>query len=47
MSQLNTIDSEERSIAFIENMVKPDYNNWLGKEEYEERLLGLITRKFS
>lgn len=47
MSQLNTIDTEERSIAFIENMVKPDYNNWEGKEEYEERLLGLIARKFS
>ncbi len=47
MSQLNTIDTEERSIAFIENMVKPDYNNWEGKEEYEERLLGLISRRFS
>ena len=47
MSQLNTIDTEERSIAFIENMVKPDYNNWEGKEEYEERLLGLIARRFS
>ncbi len=47
MSQLNTIDTEERSIAFIKNMVKPDYNNWEGKEEYEERLLSLIERKFS
>jgi len=47
LSQLNTIDTEERSIAFIKNMVKPDYNNWQGKEEYEERLLALIERKFS
>ncbi|MBT8306661.1 MAG: hypothetical protein KJN85_06965 [Maribacter sp.] len=47
LSQLNTIDTEERSIAFIKNMVKPDYNNWEGKEEYEERLLSLIERKFS
>ncbi len=47
LSQLNTIDTEERSIAFIKNMVKPDYNNWEGKEEYEERLLTLIERKFS
>ena len=46
ISQLNTIDTEERSIAFINNMVKPEYNNWLGKEEYETRLLGLISRKF-
>lgn len=47
LSQLNTIDTEERCKAFIENMVKPDYNNWEGKEEYEERLLALIARKFS
>ena len=37
LSQLNTIDTEERSIAFINNMVKPEYNNWEGKEEYEAR----------
>jgi hypothetical protein len=47
LSQLNTIDTEERSVAFIENMVKPDYNNWEGKEEYEGRFMALIERKFS
>ncbi len=47
MSQLNTIDTQERSIAFIENMVKPDYNNWAGKEEYQVRFMALIERKFS
>lgn len=47
ISQLNTIDSEERSIAFIENMIKPDYNQWAGKEEYEARFVSLITRRFS
>lgn len=47
ISQLNTIDTEERSIAFVENMVKPDYNNWEGKEEYEIRFMALIERKFS
>ncbi|WP_289037511.1 hypothetical protein [uncultured Zobellia sp.] len=47
LSQLNTIDSEERSISFIENMVKPDYNNWSGKEEYAERFMQFIERKFS
>ena len=47
MSQLNTIDTQERSIAFIENMVKPDYNNWAGKEEYQARFMALIERKFS
>ena len=47
ISQLNTIDTEERSIAFIENMVKPDYNQWKGKEEYETRLKALIERRFA
>jgi hypothetical protein len=47
LSQLNTIDSEERSISFIHNMVKPDYNNWSGKEQYEERFLELVARRFS
>ena len=46
LSQLETIDTEERSLAFIENMVKPEYNNWEGKEEYEERFLALIERRF-
>lgn len=47
LSQLNTIDSEERSISFIKNMVKPDYNNWVGKEPYEERFIELVARRFA
>lgn len=47
LSQLNTIDTEERSISFINNMVKPEYDNWTGKEQYEERFIALIIRKFS
>ena len=46
LSQLNTIDSEERSISFIKNMVKPDYNNWVGKEPFEERFIELVARRF-
>lgn len=47
LSQLNTIDSHERSVSFIENMVKPDYNQWAGKEEYVERFMQLIERRFN
>ncbi len=47
LSQLKTIDSHERSVSFIKNMVKPDHNNWEGKEEYEERFMSIIERKFS
>ncbi|WP_190810242.1 hypothetical protein [Flagellimonas sp. S3867] len=46
LSQLNTIDTEERSISFINNMVKPEYNNWEGKEDYEARLVALVERRF-
>jgi hypothetical protein len=34
-------------MAFIENMVKPDYDKWVGKEEYEIRFLALIERRYS
>jgi hypothetical protein len=47
LSQLSTIESEERSAAFIKNMVKPEYDNWAGKEEYEERFMALIEHKFA
>lgn len=47
LSQLNTIDTEERSVSFINNMVKPEYNNWEGKEEYETRFFSLIERRFA
>lgn len=47
LKQLETIDTEERSNAFIVNMIKPDYNNWVGKEEYEKRFMAFIERKFA
>lgn len=47
LSQLNTIDTEERSVSFIQNMVKPEYDSWKGKEEYESRFIALIQRRFS
>lgn len=47
VSQLNTIDTEERSLAFINTMIKPEYNYWKGKEAYEARFIALIQRRFS
>lgn len=47
ISQLNTSDSFQDAQQFIKNMVKPDYNNWIGKEEFEERLLEIIESKFN
>ncbi|MCF6348435.1 MAG: hypothetical protein L3J20_09070 [Flavobacteriaceae bacterium] len=46
LSQLNSFKTESEAKEFIHNKVKPDYD-WTGKEEYEERLITLIERKFS
>ena len=45
ISQLNTIDNKEEADAFIQTMIKPDYN-WNGKEEYENRFVDLVLGKF-
>ncbi|MGV3460315.1 MAG: hypothetical protein ACO1N9_07670 [Flavobacterium sp.] len=47
ISQLNTFDSFDEAKEFIADMVKPDYNNWQGKEEYEERFMALVEKKFN
>lgn len=47
ISQLNTLNSFEEAREFINTFVKPDYNNWEGKEDYEIRFLEIIERKFS
>lgn len=47
MSQLSTMDSFEEVSDFIENIIKPDYNDWEGKEDYETRFLETIAQKFT
>ncbi|REE27940.1 hypothetical protein DFQ09_101781 [Winogradskyella pacifica] len=47
ISQINTIGSLTEAKSLILEMVKPDYNNWVGKEDYEERFLQLIEGKFN
>ena len=46
VSQLNTFKNEKEAVKFINKMVKPDYD-WSEKEEFEERFMLLITRKFA
>ena len=46
VSQLNTFKTEKEAKKFINKMVKPDYN-WKDKEEYEERFISLVERKFA
>ncbi|WP_264553216.1 hypothetical protein [Flavobacterium sp. N2038] len=47
LNQLLTFDTYGEAQEFIENMVKPDYNNWEGKDDYAERFLGIIEKKFA
>jgi|JI6StandDraft_1071083.scaffolds.fasta_scaffold05447_5 tetrahydromethanopterin S-methyltransferase subunit G len=46
LSQLSTIDTLNEAKDFIDNMVKPDYNNWQGKEDFETRFIEIIEQKF-
>ena len=46
LNQLITFNTFYETRDFIRDMVKPDYNNWEGKEEYEERFMEIIEKKF-
>ena len=46
VSQLSTFDTFEEAQNFIEDMVKPDYDNWEGKEEYVDRFMEIVEKKF-
>jgi len=46
VSQLNTFNTEDEAKKFLFKFVKPDYD-WKDKQEFEERLVILIERKFS
>ena len=45
-SQLTTMDSFEEISDFIENIIKPEYNNSEGKSDYESRFWEIIEQKF-
>jgi hypothetical protein len=46
LNQLITFDTFLETKVFIDELVKPDYNNWEGKEEYEHRFMEIIEKKF-
>ena len=46
LNQLITFDTFTETKNFIDEMVKPDYNNWEGKEDYEHRFIEIIEKKF-
>ena len=46
ISQLNTFDTLEEAKTFLNEMVIPDYNYWVGKEDYIERFMTVLENKF-
>lgn len=47
MSQLNSFETFANAQEFLINIVKPDYNNWANKEEFETRFLQILESRFS
>jgi len=40
------MQSFEEVINFIQYQIKPDYNNWEGKDVFEARFMEIVERKF-
>jgi hypothetical protein len=46
LSQINTFNTYFETVKFINEIVKPDYNNWEDKDEYVLRFLESVEKKF-
>ncbi|WP_428225255.1 hypothetical protein [Flavobacterium sp.] len=47
LSQLETFNNYTEAKEFIDEMVKPDYNEWAGMQEFEERFMEYVQSKFA
>ena len=47
LSQINTMQSFQEASQFIEQHIKPDYNNWQHKDEYTERFMNILEKRFN
>lgn len=47
LSQLNTFSTFDEAKDFIDEIIKPDYNNWDGVDDYAERFIEIVAKKFS
>lgn len=46
ISQVQTMSSWEEALNFIDHMVKPEYNHWDGKEDFEIRFYKCLESNF-
>ena len=46
LSQINTFDNYLETVTFINDFVKPDYDNWDNQDEYVLRFMEAVEKKF-
>jgi hypothetical protein len=46
LSQLNSFNNFFEAKSFIDEMIKPEYNNWDGKDDYAHRFMEIVEKKF-
>jgi hypothetical protein len=46
LNQLITYDNFDEAMDFINQMVKPDYDDWKGKEDYARRFVEILKKKY-
>ena len=46
VKHIANLHSMQDAVIYIEQEVKPTYNYWKGKEEYEQRFLDLVLKRF-
>jgi len=47
LSQINTSETFSEAHVLIQDIIKPDYNHWEGKEDIEARFMTIIESKFN
>ena len=47
LSQVNTMSSYSEVVSFIEETVKPDYNNWEDRDEFVTRFMMIVEKRFN
>ena len=46
LNQIESSPSFKHATKIIQNIIKPEYNGWEGKEDYEERFMEVIENRF-
>jgi hypothetical protein len=47
LAHIDALDSFNDAVAYIDATIKPEYNYWLGKEEYSGRFMTIIEKSFN